>query len=196
MCFLFESQSYTVDASSLSCCLGPSGLWSGVLSPDLSLSMVDTQTCRIRSRPPLHHSRTCRRCSRRCICQNRCSSAATTFWSCHGFSSSAVGQTKKKEKCRPAITLTFSWVEQRRKTHLRGLDVRLTTITLTLPVYGPFGSVVVGVVAVRTGAAGGGMMLRMDKRNKQYGLKITDIQYCNFSTIEDTKFKKKIKIFT
>lgn len=52
------------------------------------------------------------------------------------------------------------------RTYLRGLAIWLTAGTLILPVFGPFWSIIVRVVAVGAGAAGRGVVLRRERQQQ------------------------------
>lgn len=126
------------------------------------------RTCHLRNHPPRLRSRTCHRCSR-CTCQNRCSCAAGTSVNCRGSPLNPVHADKRERIMshnNAYININLQYANVRRRTHLR----RLAIGSLALSVFGPFWSVIVGVVAVRAGAAGGRVVLRREQRkNKRSG---------------------------
>jgi len=162
----FEKRPYTAVVSSPSCFLSSSGLWHSVLFHDSgkrTLLTVGTRTCHLRNPPPLHYSRTCHHCSR-CICQNHCSCAAGISVSCHGRPLNPVhaGESKRDMSHNKAFMKCKRQHAKRWQTHLRGLAIR----SLALAVFGSFWSVVVRVITVRAGAAGGGVVLRRGSKGK------------------------------
>lgn len=101
-----EAQSYTAAVSWSSCFLASCALSPGAPFPDPDPGRITpwtgrTRTCRRRSLPPLHRSRTCPRCSR-CISHNRWSCVARAL---RGFPLYPVraGKEKKKKQAKQVM---------------------------------------------------------------------------------------------
>lgn len=69
-------------------------------------------------------------------------------------------QSRRRKSDNTAYVDNKCWHCQSSWSHLRGLTIRVADWPLALPVFGPFWSVVVRVITVRAGAAGGGVVLR------------------------------------